>query len=607
MPINVTKTHEMNTKSKVSSFLLDHPFLFYIKKYKGYFSLGIVALVFTNAFDIAGPYIIGEVIDELSEMNTDRLYQNLFLLLCVSAGTAIFRYLWRIFFGNFHHSVAADLRGRLFKKMLFLDHRFHQKIPTGEKMTLITQDIDNFRMGIGPGLLIFFDALIYIVGLLPLMLLINVSWTLKCLALMPLIPFVIFKLENKLNLRYRKLQDETGELTSFAQETVSGVKVIKSLGLNKLRSHLFQNTNTKLRDYGIDVDKIESAFGPSLEFFVMIGTATLLFVGADEVVSGKVSVGHFFAFYQYLLRMIWPMTALGFSFMMHQEAKSSFSRIKKTMDQDHPEEGTLTAELNQNLEIVHLKFKYDDEHTVAQISDINFVLKPSESMAIVGAVGSGKSTLVNLISGSMIPTEGQVLYGDVPVQNFTKHSLRKIVSLVPQKIFLFKKSIYKNLTDFLSKEDHARDIQSVLKSSHIDHEIENLPDKIHTELEENGQGLSGGQRQRLTLARGLTFTSQWLILDDTLSAVDIETEHKILSQLKSMSEGNSNFIFCSHRIQSISWVDKILVLDKGKQIDLGTHEELYQRCAIYRDLYTSNKSEKKIKRENPVDENLRST
>ncbi len=586
----------MKTNLKPANSWLKHPFIHYIKIYKGSFGLGIVALIFTNAFDILSPYLIGKIIDALAGATFQSLSLDLSLLLCVSFGTAIFRYLWRIYFGYFHHSVAADLRKLLFKKMLNLGQDFHHKVPTGEKMTLITQDIDNFRMGIGPGLLIFFDAIIYVIGLLPLMLLIDVEWTIYCLALMPLVPFVVYKLESLLTVSYRNLQDQNGEMTSFSQETVSGIKVIKSLGLSPLRSFLFHPTNKKLQDYGIKVDKIESIFGPTLEFFVMIGTATLLFVGAPKVVSGEVSIGHFFAFYQYLQRMIWPMTALGFSFMMYKEADSSFDRIKDVLEKnDLIDDGFEETAKGKSLQIKNLNFKYPSSNHLA-LKDINFSLNPNESMAIVGAVGSGKSTLVQILARNLPPTDGIVLYNGQNILDVKKEFFRKILSLVPQKIFLFKKSIEENILDFADADfkkshSHQNFAFELLKDVQIDAEIEALPLKTKTQLDENGQGLSGGQRQRLTLARGLALNPQWLILDDTLSAVDIETEHKIITSLKEKKLNHKmNFIICSHRIQNLDWVDKILVLDDGKIIDIGDHKTLYLRCEIYRGLYSSQKT-----------------
>jgi ATP-binding cassette, subfamily B, multidrug efflux pump len=569
---------------------LHHPFLFYIKKFKGSFAMGTVALLFTNGFDILGPFLIGKLIDAMSGATLRSLSLNLFLLLCVSIGTAVFRYLWRIYFGYFHHSVAADLRKLLFKKMLSLGQNFHQKTPTGEKMTLITQDIENFRMGIGPGLLIFFDAVIYVLALIPLMLFIDVSWTVQCLVLMPLVPFVVYRLENKLTKSYRQLQDESGELTSFTQETVSGIKVIKSLGLNSLRSHLFERTNQRLKDYGIKMDRIESAFGPTLEFFVMIGTATLLFVGAEKVVSQQVSIGNFFAFYQYLLRMIWPMTAFGFSFMMYKEADSSFDRIKGVLEKKPwLENGDAEPNPNKTLEVKNLNFKYPETSDYI-LQDISFSLKANESMAIVGSVGSGKSTLVQILASLLPATTGNVFYDAQELNSFKKDSLRHIIALVPQKLFLFKKSIRENVLDFANPLNIIP-LNDVLDDAHIKYEISNMTLQEETQLEENGQGLSGGQRQRLALARGLALKPQWLILDDTLSAVDIETEQSILRRLLyKKKEQHMNFIICSHRIQNLRWVDKILVLNHGRMVDIGDHETLFQRCEIYRQLYSSQKA-----------------
>lgn len=574
------------------SSLLQHPFWFFIKKHKTNFNLGLAALLLTNAFDVAGPYFIGKTIDLL--VQTDRTGFELYIIamILVAIGTAVFRYLWRIYFSRFHQQVAADLRNILFKKMLRLKVSEHQKTATGEKMTLLTQDIDNFRMGIGPGILILVDAIIYVICLLPLMISISWTWTWQCLIFMPLIPFFTYGLEKSFSKRYRDLQDETGELTSFAQETVSGIKVIKSLSLQNFRAKVFFPINSKLQDYGLRVDRIEAAFSPTLEFFVMIGTATLLFWGSKDVISGQVSLGEFFAFYQYLLRMIWPMTAFGLSFMMYKEASSSFDRIKDVLEsKEEMPLGEVKTQKGYSLKVENLKFNYPSTLNYA-LYDINFELSPTESMAIVGPVGCGKSTLSQILSRSLFFENGNVLYGHTDILKIQKEQYRNIVTLVPQDVFLFKNSIRGNLTHFHSISDES--LQKYVSQVEMTDEIAQTSLGYETPLHEKGLGLSGGQRQRLTLARGLIAQPQWLILDDSLSAVDISTEQKIMNTLKGLKDsGFMNFIICSHRIQNIEWVDKILVLNQGRMEDMGSHQELMQRCTLYQKLYASHKQKSK--------------
>ncbi|MCO5114378.1 MAG: ABC transporter ATP-binding protein/permease [Bdellovibrionaceae bacterium] len=573
--------------------LLNHPFWFFIKKHKKNFNLGIMTLLLTNAFDVAGPYFIGKTIDLIMQTDRTGFSTYIVMLILIALGTAVFRYLWRIYFSRFHQQVAADLRNILFKKMLRLKVSEHQRTATGEKMTLLTQDIDNFRMGIGPGILIFFDALIYVACLLPLMLTISWVWTWKCLIFMPLIPFFTYGLEKSFSKRYRALQDETGELTSFAQETVSGIKVIKSLSLQGFRSKVFFPINSKLQDYGLRVDRIEAAFSPTLEFFVMIGTATLLFFGSQDVIRGEVTLGEFFAFYQYLLRMIWPMTAFGLSFMMYKEAASSFDRIKETLDseQEMPP-GHVKTQKGYSLKVEGLKFNYPSSLSYA-LYDINFELKPNESMAIVGPVGCGKSTLSQILSRSLVFDQGQVLYGHTPILEIQKEQYRNVITLVPQDVFLFKNSIKGNLTHFHNVSEES--LQKFVSQVEMTDEIAQTSMGYETPLQEKGLGLSGGQRQRLTLARGLIAQPQWLILDDSLSAVDISTEQKIMGTLRGLKNSNfMNFIICSHRIQNIDWVDKILVLNQGRIEDIGSHQELIERCALYQNLYASHKNGHKM-------------
>lgn len=578
-----------DSESFIPARLLKHPFLHFISLHKRNFSIGLWALILTNAFDVAGPYFIGKTIDLLIEPEQGSLFWTyIAILVLVSVGTAVFRYLWRIYFSRFHQQVAADLRNILFKKMLRLKVSEHQKTATGEKMTLLTQDIDNFRMGIGPGILILFDAILYVLFLLPLMIAVSWTWTWQCLIFMPLIPFFTYGLERSFSKRYRDLQDKTGELTSFAQETVSGIKVIKSLSLQNFRAQFFFPINKKLQDYGLRVDRIEAAFSPVLELFVMIGTATLLFWGSKDVIQGSISIGEFFAFYQYLLRMIWPMTAFGISFMMYKEADSSFDRIKETLSStEEMPLGHIKTQKGYSLKVENLKFNYPSTLSYA-LYDINFELKPDESMAIVGPVGCGKSTLSQILSRSLIFDKGKVLYGHTNILEIKKDLFKNIITLVPQDVFLFKNSIKGNLTQFQEVADES--LQKVVSHVEMVDEIAQTSEGYETPLHEKGLGLSGGQRQRLTLARGLLAQPQWLILDDSLSAVDVSTEQKIMETLKQLKEKQEmNFIICSHRIQNISWVDKILVLNQGRVEDIGSHAELMERCGLYNKLYASHK------------------
>ena len=647
------------------------PFRYYIRKFKILFGSGLLALFLTNACDILGPYIVGRVIDLLNARNVGEIYRYLFLLFGLSVGTAFFRYFWRSYFGRFHHSVAADLRHKIFQKMLYLGQNYHQKSDTGEKMTLLTEDVENFRMGIGPGLLIFADALIYVIAIIPLLLMINVSWTFKCLAFTLALPFVMYILEQRFNKGYRKLQDQTGDLMGFAQETVSGIKVIKSLSLQKLRSLHFRHTNKKLRDYGLEVDRLESLFAPFFEISIMLGAVMLMFVGAQDVVSGNMTIGNFFAFYQYLFRMIWPVAAFGWSFMMYKKANTSLERIQEVLKQKSwIRKGHKNPQRHKALKVSSLSFQYPDARTptgtptrtltgtptrtltrtltrtptgtptrtltgtptrtltgtptrtltrtptgtptgtltgtltgtptgtlagTLVLKKISFELQGSQSMALVGSVGSGKSTLAQILARQIPVFSGQIKYDNQDIYEYVQSEYSSIVSLVPQDVFLFKKSILDNLlgssslnsplSESRSESRKAESLES-LKRACIYEEMQGLKEGLNTFLEENGQGLSGGQRQRLTLARGLLTQSQWLILDDSLSAVDIETEHKIIENLRQLKNTQKmNFIFCSHRIQSLNWVDQILVLDKGLQVDLGSHDQLIERCPVYQKLY----------------------
>ncbi len=566
------------------------PILKWVKQYKKHFSLGLLFVALTNLLDMVGPYAIGRVIDLLGTEDQS-IWTWLGVIFLAALGTAFFRYYWRIHFGRFHMSVAHGLRVQVFNKLMDLGLDYHSTNTTGEKMTHLTQDVENVRMGVGPGVLILVDGLIYTVIITPILFYLNPSWAWKCLIALPLMPIVISKIESLVNQLYRQQQDAEGEVTAFAQENVSGIKVIKSFQLESFRNKLFSTINQKAHDTGLKTEKIESLFGPVFEAFVTFGAVTLLVVGSKDVINGETSLGAFFAFYQYLRRMVWPMMALGLSFTMIEEAKSSYTRLDEVLKRKNwLPDGELKPKVIDTISLKDLNFKYPgDKGNV--LEGIRFDLQKGQSMSIVGPVGSGKSSLLKILGG-LIPTYDNSI--EVDGKNWNELDLenkKSLLRLVPQDIFLFQKSIEENLylNPYAAQWTHE-----VLKQVQLFDEITNMKDSFKTQLSENGGGLSGGQKQRLALARGLVTNPQWLLLDDVLSAVDKETETLIMEQLKKLhSRGAQHFIFSSHRLQSLNWVDQIIVLKDGSIEAKGSHEYLLEHSPTYRDLYNKPEENKK--------------
>lgn len=575
--------------------LVERPFRFYIKRNKKLFAIGLVCLLFTNILDALPPLLIGKVLDQITQdSGMETISHTILLLLGTVVSLAFFRYLWRIFWGRFHHSVAEDLKNRLFDKLTLLTPSFYHKHSVGELMSLMTADVNTFRMSIGPGILILVDAIFILFIVPPLMLSLSVSWTLKTLILMPLIPFIIARIMKLIHSRYRDQRDKFAEMTGSAQEIVSGIRVIKSYNQEQNQTRLFNLFNRKYEIAANQVAKVDSFFSPVLELGVTAGSVILLIVGAPDVMAGNISIGEFFAFYQYIQRMIWPMTALGMGLTMIQRGNASFHRISELLKAplDVVDSGEHQVNEFHSLEVKDLSFTYPNENKPC-LQNISFSLKSGETLGVVGATGSGKSTLIDLLCRQYPLQKGEIQFNGQPLESISLTSLRKTVSVVPQDPFLFGGKVAENIALGRDRWDMS-DVKHVAELVNIEKEIENLPAAYDTYLGEKGINLSGGQKQRLTIARALIRQSPFVILDDSLSAVDASTEASILKSLqggikKTASEESpihkTTAIIISHRLASLKWADKIMVLNKGQVEAIGSHEELLSQSPTYKHLH----------------------
>lgn len=568
--------------------LLRNPFGFYFRKDWKLFAMGLIALLLTNSFDAIPPYLIGMAIDQISnQTGWKSLGQTVGLLLAASACLAVCRYWWRIFWGRFHHGVAEDLRNRIFDKFLDLGPSFYQKRPVGELMSLITNDVNSFRMAIGPGMLILADALFILFIVPPLMMSLSLSWTWKTLILMPIIPPLIARILKLIHENYRTQQNKFGEMSGSAQEIVSGIRVIKSYAQELNQTRLFNVFSRNFELACNDVARVDAFFTPVMEFGVAIGSVILLLIGAPEVMSGAVTVGAFFTFYQYIQRMIWPMTAIGIGFTFVQQGRASFSRILDLLktENDVPDVGEREVASFEELKVDRLTFSYPGNDRPV-LKGVSFDLKAGETLGVVGSIGSGKSTLVDLLCRLYPVPEESIRYNGVPVEQLQKKSLRRLVSLVPQDAFLFSKKIQENIA--LGRNEWTMDeIRSMSELVNIAGEVDEIPEAYDAYLGERGVNLSGGQKQRLTIARALMANTPIVIFDDSLSAVDAKTERNILQSLRGRylaGKDRVTVILVSHRIASLKWADRILVLNEGQVEAFGSHDALMESSSTYRHL-----------------------
>lgn len=578
----------------------------YVRRFWRPFALGTVTLAATNLFDILTPFALMKAIDAITGGDRGKLHDAILLYVAFMIGAVSFRYQWRIHFGRFHHSVAEDLRNRLFQKYSELGPSFFEKNPTGELMSLMINDVNAFRMAVGPALLILLDAFFLIIFIVPFMLSISLDWTWKTMILLPFIPFVIRFMENRIAVASRNNQDRLAEMSGNTQELVTGIRVVKGFAQESHRQNVFREFSRRYAKTSNAVAKYDSFFEPALQIGVATGSVILLGWSSRDVLSGAVTLGTFVAFHEYIKRMVWPMAAIGSGLSLIQQGRASYNRINEVLQArpDVEDIGSIEATHFDTLEVRNLSYTYPGASQPA-ISNLSFRLRRGEVLGIVGPVGSGKSTLVQLL-GRIRPAPPRTIFvNGTPIEDFTVPSWRGRLAVAPQDTFLFSRTVEDNILfgqgtlrsemtsqDTLSHDLHP-DALATADAVAIRQEIERLPLGFRAWLGEKGVNLSGGQRQRLTIARALAHarTADIVVLDDSLSAVDGKTEASVLRAMRDETSElrgrHQTAIVISHRLAAVVDADRVIVLNEGRLEAEGSHESLLgpNGCALYRRIY----------------------
>lgn len=565
----------------------------YLWKYRRTLFLGLLTVVGSNVFAVVQPLFIGNAIDtlkqglETTQIDVGGLLMYAGLIVGFSLVGGFFTFLTRQTIIVVSRHIEYDLRNDLLRHLEKLPLSYFQHTPTGDLMAHATNDIGAVRNTLGPGIMYPTDTLMTFTMVLALMLYKN--WFLTLLALIPL-PFVslaVYQLSKLVNKKFEERQEKYSELTTRAQENLSGIRVVKAYVREQYEIGLFRNLSWEYLKKNLMLAQVQSIMWPLM--FLLVGSSLIitLYMGGSEVIDGTMTIGTLTAFFAYLTMLIWPMIAFGWVMNLLQQGAASMARLCRIWDtvpeiRDTEKTDTAVREIAGDIEFRNVSFHHKNAAASA-LSNINLKIERGMTLAVVGHVGSGKTTLVNLIPRLYDATEGEVLIGGRDVRTIPLDVLRSSIGMVPQETFLFSDTIRENIA--YGTEDAAdRDLELAAEISQIGKDVEDFPNRLQTMIGERGITLSGGQKQRTSIARALIRRPTILILDDALSSVDTFTEEEILKRLRTFMRDRTSIII-SHRISTVKDADLIIVLDNGRIAERGSHEELVTLGGIYADLH----------------------
>lgn len=574
------------------------PLIPYLTRYKGRYIVGFTALIITQVIGISIPLIIKAGIDGMRHhVRGSELLFFAGLILGVAFVKAIFQFWMRWILIGISRDIEYDLRNDLFAHLMRLSQRYYNETRTGELMSKLTNDLSAVRNLVGPA--IMYSATTLVIGVASLSLMFHLDWELTLIAMapMPLVSLAVKYFGQHIHDRFEKIQALYSEITERVRENLSGVRVVRAFCQEEPEMALFDRMNREYVEKNKGLIWITSFLWPALSMLFGISFLLILVFGGWHVLSGRITLGTFMAFNVYLMYLIWPMIALGYVTNLVQRGLASQERLWMIFDarpdiEDRDLPPNPITELRGEIEFQHLTFSYNGKPI---LKDIHLRIPAGKTVAIVGATGSGKSTLVSLIPRLYDAPPGQLLIDGVPIRQIPLKTLREHIGFVPQETFLFSDTVRDNIR-FGLPEASPEAVESAADVSNILPEVRGFPKGFDTLVGERGLTLSGGQKQRAAISRAVIRNPRILILDDALSSVDTGTEEKILSQLTQIMAGRTTLMI-SHRVSTIRNADEIVVLDDGEIVERGTHDELLSLDGFYSELYKRQLIEEELEQE----------
>lgn len=557
----------------------------YVHPYRLQFVLTTVALLAAAGAGMINPYITGLLIDRVVRGGELELLWPLAMgLVAVSLVGAVLQYTHSYSFENLSQKVIYSIRHAMYSHLQQSSFSFYDRARTGELMSRLTEDLEGIRAFMVGGFPTLISSMVIFVGVTIILFNMNVGLTLVCLSFSPLLAITAVNFDRRIRQAYRDIRSQMATFNSFLQENITGIRVVKAFAREKYEIERFQAENSEVYKKNMVAGLLNGRFGPLLELLGGMSVVALVCYGGWLVIDGQMTVGTLVAFNGYLWSLIWPMRQLGMLLNMTGQAISSGQRIFELLDTNTSmpvkPDAYKPDKVRGDVRFDNVTFKYEDNIV---LQDIDIDAPAGRKVAIMGATGAGKTSIVSLICRFYDPQKGRVLVDNVDVRDWDLKTLRRSVSVVMQETFLFSDTIANNIA--YGKDDASMDeIIAAAKAACAHDFIMEMPEGYDTVVGERGVGLSGGQKQRIAIARALLVSAPILILDDATSSVDMETEHEIQQALKRLMAGRTTFII-AHRISAVKDADEIIILENGRIVERGTHDQLLKLRGVYYDIF----------------------
>jgi ATP-binding cassette subfamily B protein len=556
--------------------------------------LGIVFIAVSNYFGVQMPLYLKTTIDDLMKGNAVTNVESALLLSLKLGGlymffslcSGFFLFLMRQTIIVMSRLIEYDLKNEIFDQYQKLDFLFYKKNKTGDLMNRISEDVGQVRMYLGPGIMYTLNLIVLFILVILEMVKISPTLTLYVLLPLPFMSFMIYKVSSKMNQLSREVQKEQSLMSTLVQETFSGIRVVKAYSKEKEVHHKFTSSSNSYKKKSMALIIVNALFMPTIVFLIGLSTILTIYIGGLKSYDHNISLGGILAFIFFVNKLTWPFASIGWVTSIIQRASASQTRINEflSLQPQITNPSKASFKLHGEIEFDNVSLTYENSGIEA-LKNISFKIHEGETLAVIGKTGSGKSSIIHLLMRQLDPTNGQILIDGQPLTRLNLDEFREQSGIVTQDVFLFSDTISNNIKFGMKYNSTSQDeLEKAAKQAHVHHNIIEFPDGYETILGERGVNLSGGQKQRVSIARALIRNPKLLILDDCLSAVDTETEEIILENLKDKIIRRTSLIV-SHRISTIRNADRIIVIDEGKLIEEGTHEELLSKNGTYYEMY----------------------